>query len=105
VFLPKEQGFGRAFAFFFMKINRKKLITLAQGAAQQNISQAVIGKFPLLRPKVSLVEQFTELTEPILDEILVLQRKTKILKQIRDLLLPRLMSGKLSVEHLLDSDF
>ncbi len=105
VLLPKEQGFGRAFAFFFMKINRKKLITLAQGAAQQNISQAVIGRFPLLRPKVSLVEQFTELTEPILDEILILQRKTKILKQTRNLLLPRLMSGKLSVEHLLPSGF
>jgi type I restriction enzyme S subunit len=105
VFLPKERGFGRAFAFFFMKINRKQLILLAQGAAQQNISQAVIGKFLSLRPQVSLVEKFTEITEPMLDEILMLQQKTKILKQTRDLLLPRVMSGKLSVEHLLDSDF
>ena len=31
--------------------------------------------------------------------------KTENLAQTRDLLLPRLMSGKVSVEHLMTSDF
>lgn len=102
--LPKEQGFGRAFAFLFMKENRRELITLGQGAAQQNISQVVIKNFPSFRPPVLLVERFSEIVEPLFDELLNLQCKNKILKQTRDLLLPHLISGKLSVEHLLETD-
>ena len=38
----------------------------------------------------------------MLNEIYVLEQKNEILKQTRDLLLPRLISGKLSVGHLVE---
>ena len=36
------------------------------------------------------------------DEIQILGAKNQLLQQTRDLLLPRLISGKLSVEHLIE---
>ena len=41
---------------------------------------------------------------PLFDEILILNKKNKLLQQTRDLLLPRLISGKLSVEHMVDQN-
>jgi type I restriction enzyme S subunit len=38
------------------------------------------------------------------DEIQILGQKNQLLQQTRDLLLPRLISGKLSVEHLVETD-
>ena len=40
-----------------------------------------------------------------MDEIGILQSKNQVLQETRDLLLPRLISGKLSVEHLLDESY
>ena len=39
--------------------------------------------------------------EPIDKEHKILLQKNQLLQQTRDLLLPRLISGKLSIEHLL----
>lgn len=51
----------------------------------------------VLIPPKDLMEEFTELVEPIYDEIDILaEQNLKLIKQ-RDLLLPRLMSGKLQV--------
>jgi len=100
--LPKKIGLGRAFIYLLLKENRLDLVSLGQGAAQQNISQDVIKKFPILYPPKYVAEQFSEIVEPMFDLILHLVRKNNLLKQTRDLLLPRLISGKLEVEHLLD---
>ncbi len=54
----------------------------------------------ILMPKENLLQDFENLVNPMLDEILLLKDKNKILQETRDLLLPRLISGKLSVEDL-----
>jgi type I restriction enzyme S subunit len=98
--LPKEEGFGRAFSFLFLRENRDKLISLGQGAAQQNISQVVLKNFPALRPPESLMHEFSQMVEPLLDNDRNLQQKNIILRRTRDLLLPRLISGELDVSEL-----
>ena len=98
--LPKEIGFGRAFAFLFLRENRKKLIGLGQGAAQQNISQVVLKKFPVLRPPLSVMQEFSILAEPIFNNLRNLQQKNATLRRTRDLLLPKLISGEVDVSDL-----
>lgn len=96
--LPRKTGFGRAYAYWFLAENRKELIALGQGAAQQNISQVVIKKFPSLRPPTELAERFTVIAEPLLDLIKSLQNNIQNLRRTRDLLLPRLLSGQLNLD-------
>lgn len=51
-------------------------------------------------PKVEIQKQFEHLISPMFVEIQMLGAKNQILQETRDLLLPRLISGKLSVEHI-----
>lgn len=55
----------------------------------------------LTLPSPETAKQFGELAKPMLNNIYMLEQKNQLLQQTRDLLLPRLISGKLSVEHLL----
>ena len=98
--LPKEVGFGRAFAFLFLRENREKLIGLGQGAAQQNISQVVLKNFPALRSPISLMQEFSVMVESVLDNVRNLQQKNTVLRRTRDLLLPKLISGEVDVSEL-----
>lgn len=52
----------------------------------------------MLVPTDALIKQFVSLITPTIDEIEKLNTQNDILSKQRDLLLPRLISGKLSVE-------
>ena len=56
----------------------------------------------LVEPEKTIIEEFGKITLPLLNEILILNKKNNILQETRDLLLPRLLSGKLSIDVLLD---
>jgi len=96
--LPKVSAFGREFAFLTLLQNRDRIIGLRLGAAQQNISQALLRNLDCIKPPGDLVESFAERTAPLFDGILVLQRKIQTLRRTRDLLLPRLLSGQIDLE-------
>jgi len=53
-------------------------------------------------PDLDTAKSFGLVIKPMVNEIYILEQKNEILKQTRDLLLPRLISGKLSVEHLVE---
>ncbi|MBE9009127.1 restriction endonuclease subunit S [Pseudanabaenaceae cyanobacterium LEGE 13415] len=98
--LQKCDSFGHAYAFLYLRANRKEIFSLGMGAAQQNISQQVIKKFLLVKPKDSLMKQFNGIVYPIFELIQALQQKNRNLRQTRDLLLPKLISGEIDVETL-----
>jgi type I restriction enzyme S subunit len=91
-FLQQSDQHGRAFAFLTLKHRREDIISLRQGAAQQNISQAVLREFEVIVPQADLLHQFNQVAEPMLDGILNLQRRNQNLRKTRDLLLPKLLS-------------
>jgi len=99
-FLQKEENFGTEYLFLFLKQLVKHLETISMGAAQQNISQDIIKNVVMLKPNQKTIIKFNNLISPILVSIKNLQLKNEVLQQTRDLLLPRLISGKLSVEEL-----
>ena len=51
----------------------------------------------IVQPEKSVLDQFEKIVSPIFDEVLQLTQKNSNLIKQRDLLLPRLMSGKLEV--------
>jgi type I restriction enzyme S subunit len=52
----------------------------------------------IIKPKEDLLNKFSEIMSPIYSEINLLGRQLVVLKQTRDLLLPRLISGSLRVK-------
>ena len=72
----------------------------SSGATMGNLSKSKFSNMKIVKPNFTLVEKYHLLVEPSFNEIKILQQKNQTLKQTRDLLLPRLMSGKLNIEDL-----
>ncbi|MCQ2583803.1 MAG: restriction endonuclease subunit S [Treponema sp.] len=99
VLRPKEnKSFGIYYLFHFFKENRDFIIGLGNGAAQQNLSQVLINKLKIVNPSKELLEVFEKRQNLFFEKIYKLQQQITNLTQQRDLLLPRLMSGKLEVK-------
>lgn len=73
---------------------------IASGAAQPNISASQIENIEILVPKAEIISAFENFINPNLKEAQILKNKNENLKQTRDLLLPRLISGEINVESM-----
>ena len=93
----KDKAFGIYYLFHFFKENREFIIGLGNGAAQQNLSQVLINKLKIVNPNKEILEIFEKKESLFFEKIYHLQQQITNLTQQRDLLLPRLMSGKLEV--------
>ena len=93
----KDKAFGIYYLFHFFKENREFIIGLGNGAAQQNLSQVLINKLKIVNPNKEILEIFEKKESLFVEKIYSLQQQISNLTQQRDLLLPRLMSGKLEV--------
>ncbi|MGL0941705.1 restriction endonuclease subunit S [Vibrio vulnificus] len=72
----------------------------ATGATMTNLSKGKFAGLKVILPPKELRKNFSETVEPIYEQIKVLVSSTNALNQQKDLLLPRLISGKQSVEDL-----
>jgi len=70
---------------------------LNRNAAQPGLSQPDICRIKIRIPQEDIVIKFNQIVEPILNTVFYLAKTNKNLAKQRDLLLPRLMSGKLEV--------
>ena len=105
VFTPmKPDEYSLYYSFFFFKSIRTHLFNISMGAAQQNLSQDLIKKVNYFSPFCEVINKYDSIVKPFFEEIKILSQKNQLLQQTRDLLLPRLVSGKLSVEHLVEED-
>ena len=69
----------------------------AQGAAYPAVTAATFERALIMLPPANLVERFTDFAEPMLRLADRLRKTNGLLAASRDLLLPRLISGQLSV--------
>lgn len=70
---------------------------LANGAAQQNLSPIRTENMRILIPNDELIKTFENIVSPMIGKVLLLNKSNGDLKQARDRLLPKLMSGELEV--------
>ena len=70
------------------------------GATQMSLTNEGLARVELAMPDEAGARALGRATQPILRQMLLLQRKSESLRRTRDLLLPRLLSGELDVETL-----
>ena len=76
----------------------QKLMTLyASGSAQPQLPIKDMKRMKIIKPDAKTMERFTEMSADIYNQISLLIMKNQTLAKQRDMLLPRLMSGKLEV--------
>ena len=85
------------FLFFLIKREILKLRKMASGGVFDTIIVSTFDHIKVTIPDKTLIMSFDMLVSPILDETYTLLKQNRNLIRQRDLLLPRLMSGKLEV--------
>lgn len=98
--MPQTDGFHFEFIFLTLLQHRETIISFGMGAAQQNINQEEIKKFKILKPTYDLAVNFKNVVNPFFKQIEIFQKQNTQLRQIRDRLLPRLISGKLEPKNI-----
>lgn len=85
------------FIYNTLKFLQPVLSNLQCGAAQPHVYPKQINKISIIIPTNEILKQYCSKVEPIYEYIKNLKEKNQNLIKQRDLLLPRLMSGKLEV--------
>ncbi|MFI3211308.1 MAG: restriction endonuclease subunit S [Peptostreptococcaceae bacterium] len=78
----------------YMTENIKNLNT---NSAQPGINQTQLKKLTILVPNIDIISKFSDVINPLFKQIYSLSKENKKLSDIRDALLPKLMSGEIKV--------
>ena len=95
-----KQGVPHGFLFLALSFSIPLFEVLTTGATMQHIKRKELSFVKVKVPPPDLLNEFNEIVEPILESKLRLTSANRTLAQTRDLLLPRLISGKLAIEGL-----
>ena len=86
------------YLYFQMRAKDKEFHDLASGgSATLNMNTSTFSKVSVLNPAFNVLEEFSVIVEPLFGEVLVRQKESALLSEARDTLLPKLLSGELSV--------
>ncbi len=97
--LLSNENYPYTYLFQVACESQQRLINLAVGSAQQNISQVLIKQL-LIHSNKESIKKFHSLSHPIHERIEALEAENIQLCEIRDTLLPKLMSGEIDVSNL-----
>ena len=86
-----------SYLYCWLKDNREFFISQGKGAAQPNLSQAMIKNFDVLIPTADILTTFSQVTDTLLELSAKLHLQNRGLIESRDRLLPKLMSGEIEV--------
>ncbi|EPL6453482.1 restriction endonuclease subunit S [Providencia rettgeri] len=96
--IPKE-----SYCWFnYLQIRNKTtaMQNQAVGSAQQNISKGLVENLIVISPQLHIVENFDQRVEPLFLKSIFNQKMVMELTKLRDTLLPKLISGELSLNEL-----
>ena len=75
-------------------------MSIAKGTAQANLSPVETLKLTTIVPTNEVIEKFSKIVNSLYEEFIKNTIESRRLAELRDTLLPRLMSGELSMDGL-----
>lgn len=98
-FEPK--GSYSSFVFACVRMPQFKVFAESKGhgSAQANVSTSDLLEYPVFYPGIKILEEFCKILNPIFSKTLQNEGEKASLAQIRDTLLPKLISGELLIEN------
>ncbi len=101
VIRPKEKHyFGQSLIYFSSDEVIRYADRLSNGAKMPRTSWSDLAKFEIVIPSKQVLEEFSKFAISITEKIKLNITENKKLEQIRDSLLPRLISGKIRVNEI-----
>lgn len=91
---------GTAFVYYFLKDNLVTIENMASGSTFKEVSGSTMKSVPAFVPDADSLREFNNFCKPLFEEQQNLEDENRQLSQLRDALLPRLMSGELDVSDI-----
>lgn len=88
------------YIYLLLKNNQIEITNMQLGAAQPHVYPRDLVNLKIKEFPIEVIANFEKMISPIFENIKVLSNKNKYLKQTRDILLPRLISGEINVENM-----
>ncbi|MBI2514937.1 restriction endonuclease subunit S [Candidatus Wolfebacteria bacterium] len=97
-FKPKDkQNYGFMYQFLNSAYFQNKVLSMASGSAQPNFGPVHLKQIEVLMPDKSILGTFGSSVNSIYERIIAIKSENQKLAALRDLLLPKLMSGEILV--------
>ena len=96
-----ESGYGYLYGLLNQEQFISKVIELAQGSAQANLSPRDVNNL-LVPYNKNAFEKYNSLINPMMSHIALILNENQSLRETRDTLLPKLMSGEIRVEDTIE---
>ena len=93
---PNTDMVSAQYLYFWLK----NINIAGTGTTQQQLTVPAFRKEEILLPNYDTMQSFTNVVSPLFNSIWHNQEENQILSQLRDTLLPRLMSGEIDVENV-----
>ena len=85
------------YIFLALSTSTEKLALGARGSAQQNLSKGLVSEFKVTIPSFAILEAFYLTTTALIEKSIANLVENQTLAELRDILLPKLMSGEICV--------
>jgi type I restriction enzyme S subunit len=96
VFILRSNEKSNQFFLYFL-LEQDELATLNANSAQPGLNQEAMKSFQILIPPYELIEKFGIVAKNIVDKILFNSKQIQTLENLRDTLLPKLLSGEVRI--------
>ena len=101
-FVPKEDRIA-TYLYYYLQFHIKQIEQLGTGTTFKEVSREDVLKFPILKPKDTILDLWEKRVSALNDRQLELQKENENLSKQRDQLLPLLMNGQVSLNSDLSS--
>ena len=85
------------FLYLFFLHKRRDFISLGNGSVFTNLKTDIVKDALFVYPNKAVMDEFDKITKTIFENIKIRSRESQRLTQLRDALLPKLMSGELTM--------
>lgn len=99
-FKGKDKGISNYFILFFVKPKLEFVQSYKTGTTVSHLGKSDIDRFKFITPPLDVVRVFSKIVNPIKEDVVNRALESRRLAELRDTLLPRLMSGEIRVTNM-----
>ena len=95
-----ESKFSKEYLYLYFKYIRQQLVNLSNGSVFNNLKTDILKGYPTILPDKETLRRFDDIVMPMFQQMQNLTRESHKLADMRDVLLPKLMSGELDASDI-----
>ena len=96
-FKSKDKRVGNSFIFYLIQPKLRYVQSYKVGTTVSHLGKSDIDKFRFIFPPMKVIENYSKIADPILKKRIELNMESARLAELRDTLLPKLMSGEIKL--------